>query len=131
MNKQKNIYSKLPMAILLSILIICITLGVTLPKLLMASFEIEGSCNSGSIGVDFQSNFVNNPYQEPASSTFINGTMLVKRWETNYDTKLLPKKFDIKGMDAVTCSYKAKGNIPIMALIDKWEEMERKQNIKN
>ncbi len=106
MTKEEDHFVAL--SIFLSVTVICITLGFTLPRLLMANFEVEGSCNSGKIGIDFSERFVFN--------------------ETNPKKPLMshqPQKLDIKGIDGITCNYKVKGNLPIIALIDKWQEMQK------
>ena len=101
--------------IVLAISIIAVTVYVTMPKLLMASFEVEGSCNSGNIGVDFQSDFANEKYKDKHGYDYN---------FTRYNNEIIPKKLNLKNIDGVTCTYKVKGNLPIMALIDKWQEIQ-------
>ena len=50
-------------------------------------FEIEGSCNTGFIGIDFET-------------------------EKNEDDELEPKSLKIKNIDGLNCNYKIKGAIP-------------------
>ena len=58
------------------------------------SYEIEGSCNTGFIGLDFSERFVFN--------------------ETNPEKPLIsfnPQKLDVNNIDGLNCNFKVKGAI--------------------
>ena len=63
-------------------------------------FEIEGSCNTGFIGIDFSERFVFN--------------------ESSQSKKLLsynPQKLNLKNINGLNCNFKAKGAIPLNKLL--------------
>ena len=88
-------------------------------------FEVEGNCNTGFIGIDFQSDILNEPYkQKLALSTtyFPNGSIEGKdiRFVTHFDRELLPKKLNLKNIDGLNCNFKVKGAIPLSLLLGDW-----------
>ena len=63
-------------------------------------FEIEGSCNTGFIGIDFSERFVFN--------------------ESSQSKELLsynPQKLNLKNIKGLNCNFKAKGAIPLNKLL--------------
>lgn len=63
--------------------------------LLSLPIEVEGSCNSGFIGIDFSERFVFNESS-------------IRKELINYN----PQKLDIKNIDGINCNYKVK--IPLI-----------------
>lgn len=63
----------------------------------LSDYELEGSCNTGFIGIDFQSKY--------------------------NDTKFLPDKFNLKNIDGMNCNFKIKGNVPILLFINRLDDM--------
>lgn len=74
-------------------------------------FEVEGSCNSGFIGVDYSMDFRNEPYKRELWS----GLSIAKNF-TNYKVGPYPRHFNLKNIDGLNCNFKAKGAIPLIAL---------------
>ena len=69
------------------ILVLAIFMVLTILHTKPIDFEIEGSCNTGFIGIDFET-------------------------EKNEDDELEPKSLKIKNIDGLNCNYKIKGAIP-------------------
>lgn len=65
-------------------------------------FEVEGSCNTGFIGLDFSERFVFNESSE-------------KKELLSYN----PQKLNIKNIDGLNCNFKVKGGIPYSEVL-KW-----------
>ena len=96
-------------------------------------FEIEGSCNTGFIGIDFQSEFKNYDMVD-----LVNEYTLLKQFtdrnnaSLNYDFSgyntesqsaftmfksiYFPKHLNLKNIDGLNCNFKVKGAIPFNKL---------------
>ena len=116
--KENN--KKCYVGILLMLVVIIIGLNQYYNSRLIP-FEIEGSCNTGFIGIDFQSTFDNQPYnQKIAQSTtfYQNGTIEEKdvRFNVKYDREFLLKQLNLKNIDGLNCNFKVKGAIPLNKL---------------
>ena len=70
-------------------------------------FEVEGSCNTGFIGVDYQMDFKNEPYK---SEWYSGNGSLVNR--TAVHTTNYPRHLNIKNIDGLNCNFKLKGAVP-------------------
>ncbi len=88
-------------------------------KGVLSDYELEGSCNTGFIGVDFQANFVNEKYKEKTEYTYN---------FTKYNSEWYPKLFNLKNIDGLNCNFKVKGKFPILLLMDKLDELEKIQS---
>ena len=85
-NKLKYISEMNPMFVLLAVAFFMF-FAIIMMGTELVPFEIEGSCNTGFIGIDFES-------------------------EKNEDDELEPKSLKIKNIDGLNCNYKIKGAIP-------------------
>lgn len=74
-------------------------------------FEVEGECNTGFIGIDFQSEFKNEKYKEKTGTDFN---------FTKYNSELIPKLLRLNNIDGMNCHYKIKGAIPKNIIINNW-----------
>ena len=99
-----------------SILIIFGFLYIDYQKTRAIPFEVEGSCNTGFIGIDFKSVFDNQPYMQEVymgGVYYHNGTKEEKiRKYRNYERVLMPKELNLKNIDGLNCNFKIKGAIP-------------------
>ena len=80
-------------------------------------FEIEGSCNTGFIGIDYKSTFDNQPYsylQQVYEGPDPQSFKLVKH--TRYFKEYIPKEINLKNIDGLNCNFKVKGVIPLNIL---------------
>lgn len=80
-------------------------------------FEVEGSCNTGFIGIDYKSSFDNQPYsyfRQVYDGSQPKDFRLIKVNE--YYQKYLPKELNFKNIDGLNCNFKAKGAIPLNKL---------------
>ena len=85
-----------------------------------SQIEIDGSCNTGFIGVDFQSDIKNQPYltERQISSRFDENGLVVNNMNfTVFNQEFFPKVFNVKNIDGLNCNYHFKGNGLIMAII--------------
>ena len=95
---------------------IVILIGFMLFLVKMAApvpFEIEGSCNTGFIGIDFKTEFDNQPYS--VLDRVYNGSnpqdfRLVSH--QYYFREPLMKYINLKNIDGLNCNFKVKGAIP-------------------
>jgi len=85
-------------------------------QLAPVSFELEGSCDTGFIGIDYRSVFVNSPYKDLANSYFTRN-----RNVTYYDTQYLPQQLNLKNINGLKCTYKLKITASTMVM----EELTR------
>ena len=80
--------------------------------------KVDGkiTCNTGFIGLDYQSEFKNQPYQYEIVERTIyspdNLPIKISRNTTGYDTQFLPKIFNVKNIDGLNCVMEWKGEIP-------------------
>ena len=82
-------------------------------------FEIEGSCNSGLIGVYVDGKFDNQPYSylnKVYDGSNTNDFKLVE--QKRYYKEPLISAFGIKNIDGLNCQFKAKGAIPYTKLLE-------------
>lgn len=80
-------------------------------------FEIEGSCNTGFIGIDYKSTFDNQPYsylKQIYDGSQPQDFKLVKN--TKYFIEYLPKELNIKNIDGLNCNFNVKGAISLNIL---------------
>ena len=82
-------------------------------------FEMEGSCNTGFIGIDYKSIIDNQPYT--TLDRIYDGSnpedfRLVSH--RRYFVEYLPKELNIKNIDGLNCNFKIKGAIPLNKLQD-------------
>ena len=78
-------------------------------------YEFEGSCNTGFIGVDFQSDIKNQPYlrEQQISSRFEDGKLIENNVNfTVFNQEFFPKVFNVKNIDGLNCNFKVKGELP-------------------
>lgn len=100
--------------IIFGTLIIAIgTMFIEYQKTRAIPFEVEGSCNTGFIGIDFKTEFDNQPYS--ILDRIYDGSnpqdfRLVKH--TRYFMEYLPKELNLKNIDGLNCNFKVKGAIP-------------------
>lgn len=69
-------------------------------------FEVEGSCNTGFLGIDFEGNFYNEEYRQK------NDAFGDEYNFSKYNTEFLPQHFNLKNIKNLNCNYKIKGNLP-------------------
>ena len=74
-------------------------------------FEMEGSCNTGFIGIDYKSIFVNQPYSTLINKGYYTAEDVLN--VTRYIKEYLPKEFNLKNIDGLNCNFKVKGAIPL------------------
>ena len=98
-------------------------------------FEIEGSCNTGFIGIDFQSEFKNYDLNEVIKeyrlikqfgdeiNGYLSGGIDIGYYSTTpetafvmYKTIFMPKELNLKNIDGLNCNFKVKGAIPLNQL---------------
>lgn len=80
-------------------------------------FEIEGSCNTGFIGIDYKSTFDNQPYsylQQVYDGSNSNDFRLVSH--RRYFIEYIPKELNLKNIDGLNCNFKVKGAISLNQL---------------
>lgn len=80
-------------------------------------FEIEGSCNSGFIGIDYKSTIENQPYavlNRVYDGANPNDFRLVNK--KRYFQEYLPKELNLKNIDGLNCQFKIRGAIPLNIL---------------
>ena len=83
------------------------------------NMEMEGSCDSGNIGVDFESKWENQPYKDNItisqrcdSFKCINRDITI----TRYHEEWLPDHFNINGIEGINCNFKVKGEVPLFII---------------
>lgn len=86
-------------------------------KMRVIPFEVEGSCNTGFIGIDFKTEFDNQPYS--VLDRIYDGSnpqdfRLVKH--IYYFREPLMKHINLKNIDGLNCNFKVKGAIPLNKL---------------
>ena len=82
------------------ILVVVIILSITYYNTRTLQYEGEITCNTGKVGIDFSERFVFN--------------------ESSVDKDLIsfnPQRFDLKGIEGVTCTAKFKGEFPLSELV--------------
>src|SRR3990167_6825613 len=87
-----------------AVVVITIIVGM---KPIETSFE--GTCNTGLIGLDFRSEFDNQPYSDNITiSTGCdgNGCFNEEREIKRYHQEWLPEKFNVKNIEGLTCDFK-------------------------
>ena len=86
-------------------------------------FEIEGSCNTGKINLDFDAEFRNQAYQqkteiwqtqlrETSDNSFSGLSNTKNIYLTKYNIEFFPKSISLDGLENLNCYYKIKGAIP-------------------
>lgn len=81
---------------------------------ILSDYEIEGNCNTGFIGVDFQSSFMNENYKDKRGYDYN---------FTKYNNEWLPNRFNLKNIDGLNCNFKVKGKFPLLLLMNKVDEI--------
>ena len=100
-----------PLVIICSFVYFVVLVFLLLWFLKPVPYEIEGSCNSGFIGVDFQSEFKNEEWKERNEYEVYNPHNF-----TRYKPNIIPKKLNLKNIDGLNCNFKVKGYLPVWLL---------------
>ena len=82
-------------------LLFLIVIGVFYYTTRTIKYEAEVTCNTGFIGIDFSERFVFN--------------------ESSSEKELIsfnPQKFDIRGINGLTCNVKFKGELPLSKVVE-------------
>lgn len=85
-------------------LIIAFLFGIIWMFFNAGNFEMEGNCNTGFIGVDFQGEFENEPYAIEKQKGFMDYNF------TEHDSEFLGKYLNVRNIDGMNCHFKMKGN---------------------
>ena len=89
-------------------------------------FEVEGSCNTRFVGVDYKAVIDNQPYttlDKVYDGSIYDGSnsqdfRLISH--RRYFAEYLTKEFNIKNIDGLNCNFKVKGAIPLSLLLGDW-----------
>lgn len=80
------------------------------------TFEMEGSCNSGKVNLNFDAIGKNEPYVALLPK-YTNGTQKYY-YLTEYHKNQLIQWINLKGIENINCNFKIKGQIPYSILSD-------------
>lgn len=102
-NNQGYDKTKIVLAVIFAIVIL-VAIAI-IGNLQRYNYEMEGSCNSGKIGIDFSERFVfneSNPRKPLISSN--------------------PQKLNINGIDGINCNFKVKGELPYYIISNLYQD---------
>ncbi|KKN02320.1 hypothetical protein LCGC14_1118750 [marine sediment metagenome] len=87
---------------------------LTINQSQLIPFELEGSCNSGKVNINFDAEFRNQAYSKLKEIDNKNISL------TKFNIEYYPKSITFDGIENLNCNYKIKGAIPKKIILENW-----------